>query len=144
MDSIESISSIIACFLVAGKTVCPQRCFLTTAVVLSLVYTAVTWQWVYMSQYFFSASDYVKALDCPIQGKAYWWIGPPQLHRGVEFLLPELSMVWQLFGFMLLTSSTILLRRHVPGTLKTSAAWLMLLNYRKGFRTLFVYSAAVE
>jgi hypothetical protein len=33
----------------AGETTCPQICSLATAVVFSLVYTAVTWQWVYMS-----------------------------------------------------------------------------------------------
>jgi hypothetical protein len=33
-----------------GKT-CPKSCSLSTAVILSLVYTAVTWQWVYMSQH---------------------------------------------------------------------------------------------
>jgi hypothetical protein len=30
---------------------CPQSCSLATAVVMSPVYTAVTWQWVHMSQY---------------------------------------------------------------------------------------------
>jgi hypothetical protein len=30
---------------------CPQSCSLAKAVVLSPVYTAVTWQWVYISQY---------------------------------------------------------------------------------------------
>jgi hypothetical protein len=39
-------SSIIACSLVAGEPTCPQSCPLATAVVLSPVYTAVTWQWV--------------------------------------------------------------------------------------------------
>jgi hypothetical protein len=29
----------------------PQSCYLTTAVVLSPVYTAVAWQWIYKSQY---------------------------------------------------------------------------------------------
>jgi hypothetical protein len=50
--STENVSSIIACSLVAGATTCPQRCSLATAVVLSPVYIAVTWQWVYMSQYY--------------------------------------------------------------------------------------------
>jgi hypothetical protein len=36
--------------LVTGET-CPQSCSLATAVVLSPVYKAVTWRWVYMSQY---------------------------------------------------------------------------------------------
>jgi hypothetical protein len=44
----ENVSSIIACSLVDGET-CPQSCSLATAVVLSPVYTAVTWQWVFMS-----------------------------------------------------------------------------------------------
>jgi hypothetical protein len=48
---IENASSIIACSVVAGET-CPQSCSLAMTVVLSPVYTAVTWQWVYMSQYF--------------------------------------------------------------------------------------------
>jgi hypothetical protein len=47
----ENVSSIIAYSLVAVET-CPQSCSLATAVVLSPVYIAVTWQWVYMSQYF--------------------------------------------------------------------------------------------
>jgi hypothetical protein len=37
--------------LVAGEKTCPQSCCLATTVVLSPVYTAVTWQWVYISQY---------------------------------------------------------------------------------------------
>jgi hypothetical protein len=49
-DNTQNASSIIACFLVAGET-CPQSCSLPMAVVLSPVYTAVTWQWVYISQY---------------------------------------------------------------------------------------------
>jgi hypothetical protein len=51
-DRTENVSFIIACFLVAGETTCPQSCSLATAVVLPPVYTAVTWQWVYMTQYF--------------------------------------------------------------------------------------------
>jgi hypothetical protein len=35
----------------SGETMCAQNCSLATAVVWSLVYTAVTWQWVCMSQY---------------------------------------------------------------------------------------------
>jgi hypothetical protein len=35
---------------------CPQSCSLATALVLSTVYTAVTWQWVNMSQYNSSSS----------------------------------------------------------------------------------------
>jgi hypothetical protein len=46
----ENVSSSIACSLVAAKN-CPLSCFLAKAVVLSPVYTAVTWQWVCMSQY---------------------------------------------------------------------------------------------
>jgi hypothetical protein len=44
----ENTASIIACSLVSRET-CPESCSLATAVVLSPVYTAVTWQWVYMS-----------------------------------------------------------------------------------------------
>jgi hypothetical protein len=33
------------------ETTCPQRCSLATAGIPSPVYTAVAWQWVYMSQY---------------------------------------------------------------------------------------------
>jgi hypothetical protein len=42
-DRTENVSSIIARSLVAGET-CPQSCSLATAVVLSPVYTAVTWK----------------------------------------------------------------------------------------------------
>jgi hypothetical protein len=37
----ENVSTIVACYLVAGET-CPQNCSLPTAVVLSPVYIAVT------------------------------------------------------------------------------------------------------
>jgi hypothetical protein len=50
MDRTENVSSIIACSVVAGE-ICPQSCSLATAVVLSPVYIADTWHWVYMSQY---------------------------------------------------------------------------------------------
>jgi hypothetical protein len=50
-DRTENVSSIIACSVVAGETTCLQSCSLATAVILSPVYTAVTWQWVYMPQY---------------------------------------------------------------------------------------------
>jgi hypothetical protein len=43
----ENVSSITVCYLVVGE-ICPQSCSLATAVVLSLVYTAVTLQWVYV------------------------------------------------------------------------------------------------
>jgi hypothetical protein len=46
----KNVFSIITCFLVVGET-CPQSCFLARAAMLSPVYTVVTWQWVYMSQY---------------------------------------------------------------------------------------------
>jgi hypothetical protein len=49
-DRTENVCFNFARSLVDGKTY-PQSCFLATAVVLSPVYTAVTWQWVYMSQY---------------------------------------------------------------------------------------------
>jgi hypothetical protein len=44
-DCTENASSLVA------RETCPQKCFLATAIVLSPVYTAVTLQWVYMSQY---------------------------------------------------------------------------------------------
>jgi hypothetical protein len=50
-DRTENASSIIACPLVAGETTSPQSCFLATTVLLQPVYIAVTWQWVYISQY---------------------------------------------------------------------------------------------
>jgi hypothetical protein len=43
MHSTEHISFIIACSLVAGQTTCPQSCSLATILVLSPIYTAVTW-----------------------------------------------------------------------------------------------------
>jgi hypothetical protein len=42
---------IIAYSLVVDEITCPESCFLATAVVLSLIYIDVTWQWVYMSKY---------------------------------------------------------------------------------------------
>jgi hypothetical protein len=53
-DVAENVFSIIACSLVAVETTCPQSCSLATAVLLSPVYTAVTWQWVYMSGYYYT------------------------------------------------------------------------------------------
>jgi hypothetical protein len=50
-DRTENIFSIIACSLVAGEKAFPQRCSLATVIVLLPVYTAVTWQWVYLSHY---------------------------------------------------------------------------------------------
>jgi hypothetical protein len=50
-DHTENIPLTIACSLIAGETTCPQSCFLAMGVVLLPVYTAVTWQWVYMSHY---------------------------------------------------------------------------------------------
>jgi hypothetical protein len=61
-DRTENVFSIIACSLVAGKTTCPQSCSLATAVVLSPVYTAVTWQQVHMSQY----GEVRKLLSCAV------------------------------------------------------------------------------
>jgi hypothetical protein len=58
-DGTENTASIIACSLVAGETKYPQSCSLATAVVLSPVYTAGTWQWVYMSQYYHSINAHV-------------------------------------------------------------------------------------
>jgi hypothetical protein len=40
-----------SCFQRVEKILCSRSCSLATAVVLSPVYTAVTWQWVYMSQH---------------------------------------------------------------------------------------------
>jgi hypothetical protein len=51
MDRTENVSSIIICSLVTGETTCSQSCSLATAVVLSPVYTTVTWHWVYIAQY---------------------------------------------------------------------------------------------
>jgi hypothetical protein len=45
------VSFIIACSHVSGERTCPHNCSLATALVLLPVYTAFTWQWVYMSQY---------------------------------------------------------------------------------------------
>jgi hypothetical protein len=56
MNLTENVSSIIACSFVAREIVCPQSCSLATAVVLSPVYVAVTWQRVCMSQYLTSHS----------------------------------------------------------------------------------------
>jgi hypothetical protein len=44
-DCTENVSSIIARYLVTGETTCPQICFQATAIALSRVYTAVTWQY---------------------------------------------------------------------------------------------------
>jgi hypothetical protein len=41
-DSTENVSSITACYFVAGETACPQSCSVATAVVLSPVYADVT------------------------------------------------------------------------------------------------------
>jgi hypothetical protein len=49
----EKISSIFACSLVARETTCPQSCSLVTAVVLSRVYTALSWQWICISENFY-------------------------------------------------------------------------------------------
>jgi hypothetical protein len=40
-----------ACSVVARETACPQSCSPAMVVELSPAYTAVTWQWVYMSHY---------------------------------------------------------------------------------------------
>jgi hypothetical protein len=50
-DCTKNISSIIACSLAARETTCSQSCFPATAVMLSPVYTAVTWQCFYVSHY---------------------------------------------------------------------------------------------
>jgi hypothetical protein len=81
IDHTEYVSSIIVCSLVAGET-CPQSWSLATAVLLSPVYTAVTWQWVYMPQYNFRK---VMNLDGGRLGsrtviydswKWQWWMSP--------------------------------------------------------------------
>jgi hypothetical protein len=51
MESTENLFSIIANFVIGGETTCPQSCSLAMDIVLSPVYTAVTWQWVFMSKY---------------------------------------------------------------------------------------------
>jgi hypothetical protein len=48
-DLTENVSGIVACSLFAGETTCPESHSITVTVVLSPVYTAVTWQWVCMS-----------------------------------------------------------------------------------------------
>jgi hypothetical protein len=50
-DRTEDVSSIIARSLVTGETTCPQSCSLASPVILSPVYAAVTWQWLYISHY---------------------------------------------------------------------------------------------
>jgi hypothetical protein len=62
-DPTETVSSIVACSLVAGVITCPQSCSLATAVLLSPFYTAVTWQRVYMSQYIRIGPSYVAVLS---------------------------------------------------------------------------------
>jgi hypothetical protein len=47
----DNVSSNIACSLVAGRP-CSQSCSLTTVVVVSPEYIAVSWKWVYMPQYY--------------------------------------------------------------------------------------------
>jgi hypothetical protein len=58
----EKTSLVLFCALV-GET-CPQSCSLATAVVLFPVYTAVTWQWVYMSEHFLRVPELVLAVCC--------------------------------------------------------------------------------
>jgi hypothetical protein len=48
-DRTVNVSSTIICSVVGEMW--PRSCSLATAVILSPVYTAVAWQWVYMSQY---------------------------------------------------------------------------------------------
>jgi hypothetical protein len=56
----QKTSLVLLCSVVAGKTTCPQTCSL--AVVLSPLYTALTWQWVCMS-----------VLNCATYGR--WSLG---------------------------------------------------------------------
>jgi hypothetical protein len=51
-------------FSVARETMCRQSSSLATPVLLSPVYTTVTWQWVYMSQYETNGTERVK--DCVV------------------------------------------------------------------------------
>jgi hypothetical protein len=51
-DRTTNVSPVIAFSLVARDTTCLQSCSLATAVVLSHVSTAVTWQWVYHATFF--------------------------------------------------------------------------------------------
>jgi hypothetical protein len=64
MDRTETVSSSIACSVVAGKRTCPQSSSLAAAVLLSPVYMAVTWQWVYMSQYVNVVLVFKKVGEC--------------------------------------------------------------------------------
>jgi hypothetical protein len=54
---------------------CPQRCSLATAVVLWPVHAAVTWQWVYMSQYYTE--------HCPLS-QLYTWLFLSVIRRTMD------------------------------------------------------------
>jgi hypothetical protein len=61
--------------LFAGETRCPQSCSLTAAVLLSAIYTAVTWQWTYMSQYVTksaSADGLCRYSKASIESVSHW------------------------------------------------------------------------
>jgi hypothetical protein len=47
----ENVFSIIACSFIAEVTARPQSCSQVTTVVLSPVYTVVTWQWVWCQNF---------------------------------------------------------------------------------------------
>jgi hypothetical protein len=68
----QKTSSFIACSLISGET-SPQSCSLATAIVLSTVYTAVTWQWVYMSQHINKHNSWPGA-RCRLRYKVCWAI----------------------------------------------------------------------
>jgi hypothetical protein len=62
LTRLQKMSSIVVCFLIAGE-MCPQSCSLVMAVVLSPVYTAVIWYWVYMSEYFTDSNICLQGLS---------------------------------------------------------------------------------
>jgi hypothetical protein len=57
------------------------------------------------------------------------------------FSSPGVNADWPPSDFAVLPSAIILRRRHVRGTLRRTAACLMLLHSRKAFRVLFISSA---
>jgi hypothetical protein len=69
MDLTENVSSIIACTHIAGETTCPQSCSLVTAIVVSPVYTAVTWQWVCIQYY---GQPYGRKVLCKYVWISHW------------------------------------------------------------------------
>jgi hypothetical protein len=105
----HNISCIIARSLISGERACPQSCSLATAVVLSPVYTAVTWQRVYMSQYivafvlfrlprilrsdFQNAACSVRVRACPRLISA-WTVGRMLFTYGIQEFNHRRSGAW--------------------------------------------------